>query len=224
MDIQYLGHSAFRLRGKEGLVVTDPFPNSVGFSMGSVSADVVTISHHHFDHDAASVVKGTARRPQPYIIDHAGEYEVGGITVYGYPSWHDNVGGGERGANLLFSIYLDDVHILHLGDVGHVLSPATLDEIPPVDVLLCPVGGVFTIGPEQAEEVIASLEPSYVIPMHYRTPHHDQEKFGQLLSLNDFLAKMGKTAPPQDSLKVTAGKDDDAETQVVVLDPKVNGS
>lgn len=224
MDIQYLGHSAFRLRGKEGLVITDPFPNSVGFSMGSVSADVVTISHHHFDHDAVGGVKGTARRDQPYIIDHAGEYEVADITVYGYPTWHDAVQGAERGPNFLYSIYLDDVHVLHLGDLGHALEAATLEEIPPVDVLLCPVGGVFTIGPEQAVEVIAALEPSYVIPMHYRTPHHDQEKFGQMASLSDFFTKMGKSATPQDSLKVAAGKDESTETQLIVLEPKANGS
>ena len=89
MDIQYVGHSCFRLRGREGLVITDPYNSSVGFPMPKLSADVITVSHDHSDHSAVDALKATASREKPFLITQPGEYEVQGISVYGYPSFHD---------------------------------------------------------------------------------------------------------------------------------------
>ncbi len=222
MDIQYVGHSSFRLRGKEGIVITDPFESSVGFSLPTLRADVVTVSHDHFDHNNAGAIKATANREKPFVIQEAGEYEVGGITVFGYPSWHDDQKGEERGHNIMYSIFLDDVHVLHLGDLGHKLDQKTIEAIPEVDVLLCPVGGVFTINAKVASEVISALEPAIVIPMHYRTEQHDAGTFSELATVEDFMKEYGKTAKTQDKLKLTGGKaSEETETELVILEAKV---
>lgn len=221
MEIQYLGHSCFRLKGKEGTVVTDPYGSMVGWKLPAIKADVVTVSHQHEDHNNILGVKSISDRPRPFIVDQAGEYEVGGITVFGHPTWHDGQQGVERGRNIIFSIYLDGVHILHLGDLGHTLPDNVIEEVGDVDVLLCPVGGVFTIDPQRALDTISAIEPDVVIPMHYRSPAHDQAGFGELSTLEDFMQKYGKTAVAQEKLVVSArSSDEEAETQLVVLEPK----
>lgn len=222
MDIQYVGHSCFRLRGKEGLVITDPFGSEVGFSMPTLRADVVTVSHDHFDHNNASVIKDTAARKNPFVVTHPGEYEVQGISVYGYPSYHDDKQGEERGKNVMYSIFLDDVHILHLGDLGHTLDEKMIQEIPDIDVLLVPVGGVYTIDPQQAIEVINLLEPAYVVPMHYQTDQHDKKQFSELATVDEFMQKVGKQAKTQEKLTLSGPKSgDESETAYIILESKV---
>lgn len=205
MDITYLGHSAFKLRGKEATVVTDPFDKKmVGFSMPQTSADIVTISHNHPDHNAVGLVTGTARRNEPYVISAPGEYEASGVGVFGWGSFHDVVGGTERGKNTIYSIIIDDVRVVHLGDLGEVVTDAQVDGLGTVDVLLVPVGGVFTIDAKQAMTVIEKLSPSIVIPMHYKTEEHGAE-FAEVSGVNDFLQLMGITGmEPVDKLKVVA--------------------
>lgn len=220
MDIQFLGHSSFRLKGKEGIVVTDPYGSSVGFPFPSVKADIVTVSHQHADHNNLLAVKPTPQRNEVFVIQNAGEYEVSGISVYGYPTWHDEVKGAERGRNIAFSIFLDGVHILHLGDLGHELDETTLQSIPEVDILLCPVGGHFGISPKQASIVIGALEPSVVIPMHYRTSEHADD-FAAVATLEEFLKEYGKTAAPTDKFSFTKkALVEETETQLVILQPK----
>lgn len=223
MDIQYVGHSCFRLRGKEGLVITDPFHSSVGFAMPKLSADVITVSHDHSDHNAIETLKATSSRDNPFIISQPGEYEVQGISVYGYPSFHDANKGEDRGRNVMYSIFLDDVHVLHLGDLGHPLDEKMIDEIPDVDVLLVPVGGVYTIDPTQASEVVSLLEPAYVVPMHYKTPQHDQNTFGKLATVEDFIQKFGKQPKNSDKLVLSGPKSgEESETQLIVLEAKIS--
>jgi len=226
MDIQYVGHSCFRIRGKEGTVITDPYdPKMVGLAAPGVKAHIVTISHQHADHNNVSAVKPMPNKDDVFVIQHPGEYEVQGITVVGYPSFHDGQGGEERGKNIMYSIFVDDVHVLHLGDLGHTLDEKTIEDIPDVDVLLCPVGGGFTINPAQAAEVITSLEPSYVIPMHFRTDQHSAENFGEVSTLQDFLTQYGKQPTEMEKLQLSgpkAASDDETDTQLVVLAAKVS--
>lgn len=220
MDIQYIGHSCFRIRGKEGIVITDPFSSSVGFSLPQLRADIVTVSHQHADHNAIDQVKPTANRDKVFPITNAGEYEVSGISVYGYPSWHDDQKGAERGQNTIFSIFMEDVHILHLGDLGHKLPEDTLDKIPDVDVLLCPVGGIFTIDPQEAVSVVSQLDPAYVVPMHYKIDAHNAETFGEMADLEAFIKASGKAPKVMDKLTVSGTKrtsGEEVETQLVVL-------
>lgn len=191
MDISYLGHSSFKLRGKQAAVVTDPYESKIGFPFPRVSADIVTISHDHDDHNNAAAVLGTARRKEPFVIAAPGEYDVSGISVFGAGVFHDNEKGAKRGRNTIFSIQIDGVSVIHLGDLGHKLSEKKVEEMGEVDVVLLPIGGVYTIGPKEAIEVISELQPAYVIPMHYRTKKHNSKTFGELSTLEDFLKEGG---------------------------------
>lgn len=216
MDITYAGHSAFKIKASAGTVVTDPYDAHVGFAMSSASADVVTVSHQHSDHNAVNLVKGTARRDKPFIIDKPGEYEVGGISVFGVPTFHDTNQGAERGSNIVFTVVMDSIKVCHLGDLGHELTQEQISDIGAVDVLLIPVGGSFTIDPQRAVKTIHMLEPSYVIPMHYKTPGHDEKVYGDLATLEDFLKAYGSEAKPVAKLTVEAGRLPE-ETELVVL-------
>lgn len=216
MEITYLGHSCFRLKGANGTVITDPFDDYVGFNFPSASADIVTVSHDHKDHNNFKLINGTTRRDHPFIVDHPGEYEVGGISVFGVKTDHDAQGGVERGSNTVFTILIDDLRVCHLGDLGHQLTQEQLTEIGQVDVLLIPVGGTFTIDPEQAAKIAKALEPSYLIPMHYKTSKHNSDVFGDLATLEDFLREYGAEVTPEAKLVVTKDRLPE-ETELVVL-------
>lgn len=218
MELTYLGHSSFKLKGKVGTVVTDPFNEYVGFSMPSASADVVTVSHDHPDHNQIDKVKGTARREKPFLVTHPGEYEVGGISIFGVDTFHDASQGAERGKNTIFTFLIDDLLVCHLGDLGHELTESQLAEIGPVDVLLCPVGGVFTIDPAQAVKIIHALDPSYVVPMHYKTSEHKAEVFGDMATLQDFLNVYGVDVSPVTKLVIEKDRLPE-ETELVTLLP-----
>src|SRR5579859_1187868 len=217
MEITYLGHSAFRLKGKNGTVITDPYSDETGLSLPNLTADIVTVSHQHYDHNAHTRVKGTARRPDPFIISYPGEYEVEGISVFGVQSFHDTHKGADRGFNNIYSIFIDEIHVCHLGDLGHELSTAQVEEIGEVDVLLCPVGGFYTIEPELAVKTIHQLEPSYAIPMHYGTPKHSKELTEKLKPLEAFLKEYGVSPTPQPKLNVEKSRLPE-ETELVVLE------
>lgn len=216
MDIHYLGHSSFKIKASAGTVVTDPYDSYVGFSMPTASADIITVSHQHQDHNAVGQVKGTARRDKPFVIDKPGEYEVGGISVFGVPTFHDGSQGAERGTNIISTIVMDGIKVCHLGDLGHELTQEHLAEIGSIDVLLVPVGGIFTIDPQRAVKTIHMMEPSYVVPMHYKTLEHDATIFADLATLEDFLKAYGTETKPVAKLSVESTRLPD-ETELVVL-------
>lgn len=217
MDITYLGHSAFKIRGKNASLVTDPYSSKIGFSLPRISADIVTVSHDHYDHNNHSAVSGTTRRKEPFVIKHPGEYEIAGISVCGIPSFHDAKDGSERGENNIYVIHVDQISIAHLGDLGEVLSDKQAEEIGEIDVLLTPVGGVYTIGIKEAIEVISQLQPAIVVPMHYKTKKHDEKSFKDLASLPDFLEEVGfEEVKPIEKLTLTRTQLPE-EMEVVVL-------
>ena len=217
MTITYHGHSTFKIKGKIGTVVTDPFDDSIGLTLPKMSADIITISHDHQDHNAVQSLTGTARRKNPFIVKQAGEYEVGGISVFGVQSFHDEKGGVERGSNKIFTSLVDGIRVCHLGDLGHELTPEQLEEIGSVDVLLCPVGGVYTIGPDKAVKTIRAIEPGIVIPMHYKTERHNQDVFGDLKTLEDFLKVYGVSPTPIPKLDISSKSSIPEETELVIL-------
>lgn len=220
MEVTYLGHSAFKLKGKNGTVITDPYSESVGWPLPNLSADLVTVSHQHADHNAVTKIKGTARRSEPFVISYPGEYEVGGISVFGIPTYHDGEKGSARGSNTVYVIVMDELRICHLGDLGHELSSSQLEEIGVVDVLLCPVGGHYTIDAKSALSVIQQIEPAYVIPMHYRTEKH-APMFAEVQPLEAFFREYGSQPVAQPKLTVEKLKLPE-ETELVVL--TVNGT
>lgn len=217
MTITYHGHSTFKIRGKIGTVVTDPFDEYIGYALPNMSADIITVSHQHKDHNNTAPISGTARRKNPFIVADAGEYEVGGISVFGVQSYHDDNMGVERGANNIFTSLVDEIRVCHLGDLGHELSPDQLEEIGQVDVLLCPVGGVYSIDPEMAVKTIRAIEPGIVIPMHFNTPKLNQDVFGELKTLDDFLKVYGVSPAPIPKLEISSKSSIPEETELVVL-------
>lgn len=216
MTINYHGHSCFKLKGKLGTVITDPYESSIGFSSSALSADIVTVSHNHADHNAVTKVKGTSRRDKPFLIDYPGEYEVGGVSVFGTKVFHDDEKGAQRGENIVYVILLDGIRLCHLGDLGHELTEDQISKIGPVDVLFLPVGGVYTVDPQRAIKIARALDPSVVIPMHYKTNEHDAKTFGELKTVEEFLNEYGTEVKPVDKLTLEMGRLPE-ETELVVL-------
>lgn len=162
MKINYIGHSCFLLTSGGGTsLVTDPY-GDVGLSFPCLSADVVTVSHGHYDHCNVAAVGG-----RPKILSETGRFTFGDIRIEAFESFHDDVGGAKRGKNLIFSYTADGVRVCHMGDLGQKYSDRILKQIGKVDVLLIPVGGNYTIGGEEAAWYVKKLSPAVVIPMHY---------------------------------------------------------
>jgi L-ascorbate metabolism protein UlaG (beta-lactamase superfamily) len=207
MEISWLGHSCFQLRGKNVTLITDPFSPQLGHSLGKISAPIVTISHNHPGHNYAGGVDGG-----PRIVRGPGEYEISDVLITGVASYHDNKHGQELGRNTIYIIHMDDLVICHLGDLGHILQEEQLEEVADADMLLVPIGGLHTINATQAAEVISQVEPHIVIPMHFSPPIDDVPN-----PLDKFCREMGIEAiNPQPKLSITRSALP-AETQVVIL-------
>ena len=213
MEINYFGHSCFRLSERSGTaIVTDPFDVSVGFSMPRLKADIVTISHDAPGHNHAAAIK------EARTLHGAGEYEIGGVFITGVHTAPAKSKGGTNGAggNTVFVFNYEDVTVCHLGDLSAILSQADIEALGTVDILLVPVGGGNGLNAGQAAELISLIEPSIVIPMHYKLA---KTKL-QLDPLAKFLKEMGLTkVEPQDTFKVTKSSLPE-ETAVVVLEAK----
>jgi len=208
VDITWLGHSCFRIKGNQAVIITDPFPPDLGYSLGKQTADIVTVSHQHPSH---SYFKGIGGEPR--IINGPGEYEISNVLIIGIATYHDAVNGQSRGKNTIYLMEIDGVAVCHLGDIGHVLSDEHVEEMGNVDVLLLPVGGGSTINATMAAEVIRKLEPKAVLPMHYKTQAIDRE----LDPVDDFLREMGMgQVEPRPKLSVSKSNLP-ISTQVFVL-------
>jgi L-ascorbate metabolism protein UlaG (beta-lactamase superfamily) len=181
MEITWLGHSCFLIRGKEKTIITDPCHPDLGYSLGEPEADIVTLSHFHPGH---SYIEGVADEPKQ--IRSSGEYEIGGTFITGIPTFHDDKKGELKGKNTIYVIEMDGITLCHLGDLGHPLSPNLVEELGDVDILFLPVGEISTIPIDTAVEIVRQLEPPIVIPMHYKT----QAFTGNLSPVDKFLDKM----------------------------------
>lgn len=213
MVIRYLGHSAFRLKGSTASVITDPFDSrAVGMQFPRTSAEIVTVSHAHSDHNQVSSVGG-----DPFVIIGPGEYEVKGVRIHGITTFHDQEQGAKRGENIIYLFTIDSINLLHCGDLGHKLSEEQLEHLGNVDILLIPVGGVFTVDPAEAAAITAQIEPKIVIPMHYHTQKLNQASFGQLAGMEKFLAELGKEDVVRTDKLVIAESSLPEEMEVVVF-------
>jgi L-ascorbate metabolism protein UlaG (beta-lactamase superfamily) len=212
VDIDWFGQSCFRIREANVTAITDPYDKSIGYTLPRLRADIVTVSHDAPGHAAISAVKG-----EPKALARPGEYEVKGVFVTGIQTWR---GAGAKGQpkeeNTVFVFEFGELTVCHLGDLSKVLTQAQVEALPDVQVLLVPVGGGGALDADKAAEVVSLLEPSIVIPMHYRTPCVTL----QLDPLSKFLKEMGATEQaPQDTLRVSRSQLPD-ETQVVILECK----
>ncbi len=183
MKIEYLGHSCFKLTESTGTsIVCDPYSEEVGFHMPAISADAVTVSHGHYDHNAIEKVGGN-----PKIIDKESSIDLSGVEINSVKSFHDGNRGKKRGENIIFKFRMDGIDVCHLGDLGEDCSSDLIETVLPVNVLLIPVGGNYTLDAEMAKEYVDRIMPDIVIPMHYRTKDCklDIDKVDEFLNLFD---------------------------------------
>lgn len=216
MTISYYGHSCFKIASQGGhfTIITDPFDKKIGLNPPRVAADLVTISHDHYDHNN---IKAVSAREQgtPFIINSPGEYEIKGINITGVSSFHDQQKGKERGQNTIYLIKMDGLCLCHLGDLGQKqLSDSQLEAIGQIDVLMIPIGGTYTISAKEAVSIVNQLEPSLVIPMHYKLPGLNID----LAKVDEFLHETGlEKKKPVEKLVVKKKDLTDKEMEVVVM-------
>ena len=211
MKVKWLGHAAFTITADDGTrIITDPYAAGGELSYGDIaeSADIVTVSHDHFDHNNVAAVGGN-----PAIV--RGTTGVKGISFRGVPTYHDEAAGKKRGNNTIFCFEIDGVKVCHLGDLGHPLNERQAAELGEIDLLLIPVGGFFTIDAVTASQLCERLKPRVIIPMHYRNkkcafPISDVDEFLQ--------GKKNVSRLDASEVKLKSGELP-ADTRIIVLQP-----
>jgi len=216
MNISWLGHSCFKISkkidGREVILVTDPYSKETGLFPPKIKADIVSISHHHFDHDYIDKITGN-NEDQLIILDRAGEYEVKKVFINGFDSFHDKKQGAEHGLNIIFKFTIDDICIVHLGDLGEKPNEKLIDNINDVDILMVPVGGKYTLDGAEAAEVVRQIEPRIVIPMHYKVK-------GLKIDISDetkFIKAMGTESEQLSKLRISRKDLPEDTTKIIVL-------
>lgn len=210
MDIYWNGQACFKIKSKTATIITDPYdPEFVGLKMPKdMEAQIVSISHDHGDHNNKNGVTGG-----PVFFQGPGEYESNHISVIGVQSYHDKTKGSERGKNTIYNFTVEGLNVVHMGDFGQeALTQEQISEIGSCDILMIPVGGVYTIDGKAASEIVAQLEPRVIIPMHYKI---DGLKF-DLEPVENFLKAMGVEAPDA-IMKFSVTKDKLPEEPKVVV-------
>jgi L-ascorbate metabolism protein UlaG (beta-lactamase superfamily) len=213
MKVKYLGHATFVITSNRGVkIITDPYETGPDLTYGEIteSADIVTVSHGHHDHNNVAAVKGN-----PEVVSRAGRSVVKGIEFNGVASYHDEAGGRLRGGNIIFCFEVDGVRVCHLGDLGHRLDDKQLKELGSVDVLLIPVGGNYTVDAKVATEVCNQLKPRVVIPMHYRT----EKGLAGISGVEGFLSGKANVSRPGSSQAEFKPGELPATGQIIVLKP-----
>lgn len=219
MQIQYYGHSCFKLTTKPAgratddiTIFFDPFDKSFGLRPPQGHADVVFVSHQHHDHNNVSALKDN-----PVIIDAPGEYSVKGVNVVGIDVPHDDQEGTQRGRLSAFLLESEDLKICHLGDLGGELTGKQLEEIDGVDILMVPIGGTYTLDGKKAADLCRKIEPAIIIPIHYKTK-------GSTMDIADekkFCDEIG-SCPQELTSKLTIKKKDleGKRMEVVIMNPE----
>jgi L-ascorbate metabolism protein UlaG (beta-lactamase superfamily) len=211
MKIKWLGHAAFLITTDSGTrIITDPYEPEDNLKYGEIkeSADIVTVSHGHSDHNNTAAVQGN-----PQVVRKSTEAK--GIKFKGIPTYHDDAGGSKRGSNTIFCFEAEGLNVCHLGDLGHVLSNTQAAELGKVDMLLIPVGGFYTIDTKAATQDCDQLKPRVIIPMHYQ---NNRCSF-PIKGVDDFLkGKDNVSRLDTSEVELKAGEMP-ANTQIMVLKP-----
>lgn len=215
MEIIWHGQACFQIKTgqnhKQTNIVIDPFSEKIGLKLPKLEADILLITHHHYDHDNVKAVGG-----QPFLIDGPGEYDVKNIDIIGIPAFHDNSQGEERGKVTMYVIKADGLRICHLSDLGQKeLTPEQIEAIGEVDILMVPVGGVYTIDGNLAQKIVNQIEPRIVIPMHFKIKGLNIGLEG----VEKFLKAMGQEEIMSQSKLVIKQQNLPLETKVVLLKP-----
>ncbi len=220
MNIVWYGQSCFKItaqgqkKSKQWTsLVVDPFDERTGLKLPKMEANILLITHDHFDHSNRNAFK-----KEPFTIDSPGEYELNDIFIKGIHSFHDNSEGSERGANTIYVIEGEGMRVCHMGDFGQEeLTSKQLESIGEVDILMVPVGGVYTIDGKGATKVISQIEPRVVIPMHYKVEGLNIE----IEDLEQFLKAIGEKGVSREEKLAIQEKDlPSGEMRVVPLAPQ----
>ncbi|HSW58422.1 MAG TPA: MBL fold metallo-hydrolase [Dehalococcoidales bacterium] len=214
MLIKFLAHAAFLITAQNGTkIIIDPYHSGPGFSYKPVTepADIVTKSHDHGDHNAIETVQGN-----PVVISEPGNRTVKGIAIKGTAVFHDTESGKARGKNIVFCFNVDGLNICHLGDLGHALTSAQVEAVKPVDILLVPVGGFFTIDAGVATTLVSALKPGIIIPMHYKTSKAESLP---IAAVDDFLKNKKNVRKLDSSVLEVTRATLPAAGEIVVLKP-----
>ncbi len=215
MQIIWHGQSCFQIITSQGKnnqvsIVIDPFSEDIGLKLPKLEADVLLVTHQHHDHNNAKAVGGN-----PFLVQGPGEYEIKEVFVQGIPAFHDSSSGKERSINTIYTIEAEELRICHLGDLGQKeLQPEQIEKIGEVDILMIPIGGVYTISAKEAVKIMSQIEPSIIIPMHYQLPKLKTKLDG----LDKFFKVMG--IKKLDSLSKLSIKKKDIspeEAKIIVL-------
>jgi len=205
VEITWLGRNCFRIKGREGVVITDPPPPTSGYKLGKPAADVVTLSNRDQpDYSSLESVSG-----EPIVLDAPGEYEIGGVLVEGFATKRPD---GSR--NVVFVCELDGIRVGHLGLLATAPATDMLEQLK-VDILLLPVGGGNALGGRAAQDVMTAIDPKIAIPMNFKT---DLEKM-ELEPLERFIKETGAKSEPQPRLQISRSGLP-ADLSVAVLQPK----
>ncbi len=214
MKIEFLGHSCFLLTSGAGTrIITDPYAQENGIHYDAITeeADIVTVSHTHFDHGNVKAVRGN-----PQVVTDVKPVTIGDVSIRGIKTWHDDEMGKARGENTIYCFSIDGLKVCHLGDLGHNLTPAQAEEIGKVDVMMVPVGGFFTIDAPTALRIVEQVQPAIAIPMHFRNEKCDFP----ITEVSDFTEGIENVVHVHSSgLEITA-KELPQTTQVMVFEPK----
>jgi len=213
MNIKYLGHAAFVITSGTGIkIITDPYETSHDLTYGEIteSADIVTVSHDHFDHSNVAAVKGN-----PEVVRRTGRSTAKGMEFRGIATYHDEAKGKLRGNNIIFCFEVDGIRVCHLGDLGHLLDDKQVAEIGSVDIVLIPVGGYYTIDAKAATEVCNQLKPRVIMPMHYKT----EKGIPNIVGVDGFLGGKANVSQPDASQAEFKRGELPATSQIIVLKP-----
>lgn len=217
MNINWRGQSCFQITSSQNKnhsvsIVIDPYDNSIGLRAPRLQADVLLISHDHYDHNNIKAVSGN-----PLIIDGPGEYDVKGVVINGISGFHDNSQGLERGRITIYTIETEEIKICHLSDLGQKeLSSEQIERIGDVDILMIPIGGTYTINSTEAIKIMAQIEPKITIPMHYKIPKLNIK----LEEADNFLKALGiKNLEPLAKLAIKKKDISSEEAKIILLEP-----
>lgn len=212
IDITFLGHSSFKIKGRQGQIVTDPPTLDVAPTKLTEADIIILTDRDNTFHSNTKIVKESGST-NPFVIEGPGEYEIRGINIVGILGKVGKKENGGREIITLYQFYLDNLSFAHLGNIGEKLTQKQVEFLGDIDVLMLPVGGTYTVDPKGAVEIVAQLEPKIVLPMHFG----ENQKEGELLGLEKFLAQIGEKIQPEEKLVIARDKLP-SETQVKVLE------
>lgn len=216
MDVEWIGHACFCITSEAGVrIVTDPYESGLGgmikYAPMETAADIVTVSHEHGDHNHVAGVSGS-----PVVLRRTDAVTVKGITFRGMAVYHDAAAGAKAGANTIFTFSVDGIRLTHLGDLGHPLSSEQLRDLQGTDVLFAPIGGApATLDLDEVVDLWERLNPSVVIPMHFKSDKCPFPKY----ELGD-LEKLRPAARKAETSVVRFAKQDlPHPLEIVILEP-----